>query len=342
MLWHVDERSHAVTAAQSSGTEHWEIDCTADRVEQLPLLLSHFDEPFADPIIVPTHQLSVFAREHVKVVLTGEGADELFGGYARFRREHLVSRIAQLPPALRRSLAALLTHLPNNAHFDELRRAGHMLKTGTAERFAAWVTAFDALETSRLYGGARETESRAVETYGCYMREADGDILARMMYSEVKIRLPECMLSRTDRMTMAASLEGRTPFLDHRIVEWAMGLPSSMKIRGNEEKYILRRALGRVVPQSILDRRKQGLAVPFAQWTRYGIEKHIRRILSTERVNERGLFHPPYVARLLDHWGPQAARHSQLIWSLFCLELWFRLYVDEPALDPQTPLSAVA
>ena len=225
---------------------------------------------------------------------------------------------------------------------DELRRAGYMLKMGKGERFAAWVTAFDALETSRLYGGARETESRAIEIYGRYTCEADGDMLDRMMYSEVKIRLPECMLSRTDRMTMAASLEGRTPYLDHRIVEWAMSLPSSMKIRGNEEKYILRRALGRVVPRSILDRRKQGLAVPFAQWTRYGIEKHIRRILSTDRIDERGLFHPPYVARLLDHWEPQAAKHSQLIWSLFCLELWFRLYVDEPALDPQTPLSAVA
>ena len=159
-----------------------------------------------------------------------------------------------------------------------------------------------------------------------------------MLYCDMKIRLSECMLARTDRMTMAVSLEGRTPFLDHRIVEWMMRLPGHFKVREKTEKYLLKRALSRVLPGSIIQRRKQGLAVPFAQWTRFGIETHIRRILRRERVKKRGLFEPDYVQDLLRHWGPHAARH--LIWSLLCLELWCQIYLDGE-LDPQTPLSQV-
>ena len=343
----LDERSHSREVAEACHTEHWEVDCTADRIEKLPLLLSHFDEPFADPIIVPTHQLAELAREHVKVVLSGEGADELFGGYARFRREKILSNLASMPRAVRTPLAAILARLPDITALNELRRVGSLLKSSQAERFASWVTAFDDTEKGRLYRSAdgrvgTSPVGGAGEIYERYAHEIDGDALEKMMYCEVKIRLPECMLSRTDRMTMAVSLEGRTPFLDHRVVECAMRLDSSMKVGRGEEKYILRRALGRVVPPSILERKKQGLAVPFAQWTKYGIEAQIRRVLSAESVGRRGLFEVSYVQDLLDRWGSHAARHSQLIWSLFCLELWFRLYMDSPALDPHTPLSAVA
>ena len=340
----LDETSQASEVAEFCTTEHRKIDCTADRVEMLPQLLSHFDEPFADPIIVPTHQLSELARDHVKVVLSGEGADELFGGYARFRREQIVSAVAEMSRGARRPLAALLSRLPGIAALDELKRIGNLLKSSQAARFASWVIAFDDSEKTRLYreGECPTAITDVVEIYERYASEIGGNTLDKMMYSEVKLRLPECMLSRTDRMTMAVSLEGRTPFLDHRVVECAMRLDSSLKMRRGEEKYILRRALARVVPPSILKRKKQGLAVPFAQWTKHGIEGHIRRVLSKKSVEKRGLFEGSYVQDLLNHWGPRAARHSQLIWSLFCLELWFRLYIDTPTLDPQTPLSEVA
>jgi asparagine synthase (glutamine-hydrolysing) len=211
-------------------------------------------------------------------------------------------------------------------------------------RFLAWVSAFSEQDQIELCVPEIRTAAGNV-ALALYQRYADQSARAsetdRMMYCDAMVRLPECMLTRTDRMTMAVSLEGRTPFLDYRVVEWAMRLPGHLKVYGNREKYILKSALSGVVPPEILGRRKQGLAVPFAQWTRYGVERHIRRLLSRDRVKRRGLFVPDYVEGLLDHWGPHASRHSQLIWSLLCLELWCRIYLDRE-LDPATPLSQVS
>ncbi len=143
---------------------------------------------------------------------------------------------------------------------------------------------------------------------------------------------------------MAVSLEGRTPFLDHRLVEYAMWLPHRLKVDAGQEKVVLKKALAPLLPASTTRRRKQGLAVPFAQWTKYGVESSIRRVLSPKRIESRGLFQPQTVSRLLDQWGSHASRQSQQIWSLLCLELWFRMYVDGGGqrLSPDTPLSEIA
>jgi len=218
-----------------------------------------------------------------------------------------------------------------------------MAELSDGKRFLEWVTAFSTAERRELYLPELKgiVGKGAEDSYERFNAEfPDSSTTDRMLYCDMKIRLPECMLARTDRMTMAVSLEGRTPFLDHRIVEWMMRLPGHFKVRGKREKYLLKCALGRVLPKSIVRRRKQGLAVPFAQWTRFGIEKHIQRILRRENLEKRGLFEPYYVQNLLKRWGAHAARHSQLIWSLLCLELWCKIYLDGE-LDPQTPLSEV-
>ena len=341
----LDERKHARLVADKFGTHHREVDCTAERVELLPKLLYHFDEPFADPIIVPTYQLSQLAREHVKVVLTGEGADELFGGYSRFSYDRLARGLAQLPEPLRRMMSSLSRGIPATGPRDQLQRLLRMSRLSGPERFTEWVSAFGHSERARLYNPdvLEALDGKAVRLYERYAAELNGaPDVEQMLYCDLKIRLPECMLSRTDRMTMAVSLEGRTPFLDHRFVERVLTLPHQLKMRRGTEKYILRRVLARLLPRAIVKRKKQGLAVPFAIWTKYGIEKHIRRILSKESVARRSLFDPHYVQTLLNNWGPLASRHSQLVWSLLCLELWFRMYMDSPGLDPETPLSHVA
>ena len=168
-----------------------------------------------------------------------------------------------------------------------------------------------------------------------------GNDLETLMFCEQRLRLPDCMLARTDRMTMAVSLEGRTPFLDHRLVEYVMWLPHRLKVNRGEEKVALKRALAPLLPDSTTQRRKQGLAVPFAQWARYGVETSIRRVLAPKAVEARGLLQPHAVAGLLDHWGAHASRQSQQVWSLLCLELWFRLNVDNVRLPADTPLSQV-
>lgn len=342
---HLDERQHARAVAEHVGADHHEVECTADQVERLPSLLWHFDEPFADPIIVPTHQVSEFARQHVKVILTGEGADELFGGYTRFVVDSNLRRWGAAG-GLALGLGSRL--LPSAAMRAQCRRLADLRRAPQADRFLAWVAAFQDDERRRLYGPelSGQLDSRPARSlYDDVASQApDATPLGRMLWCELKIRLPECMLARTDRMTMAVSLEGRTPFLDHRLVEHVLRLPDSDKVKGRQEKRILKQALASVLPASIPRRRKQGLAVPFALWTKHGLGDAIRRILSPERIRQRGLFATDHVSELLGHWGPHAGRHSQMIWSLLCLELWFRLYVDsdERRITRDTPLSEVA
>lgn len=336
----VDERAHARAVAEHCATLHREVDCTAERVDLLPKLLHHFDEPFADPIIVPTHQVSALAREHVKVVLTGEGADELFGGYTRYVRDRSIQRLGMAPEMLRSFLAGAGQQIaPGHA----VTRALQMSLQAPPERALSWVRAFEDDEIRQLRLQAPTGAARRL--YEQIASEAPGgNALETLMFCEQRLRLPECMLARTDRMSMAVSLEGRTPFLDHRLVEYVMWLPHRLKVHRGEEKVVLKKALAPLLPASTTQRRKQGLAVPFAQWTRYGVEASIRRVLSPEGVERRGLFDPGAVAGLVDHWGMHGSRQSQQIWSLLCLELWFRLYMDDAGagLSPDTPLSQIS
>lgn len=336
----VDEGEHARAVATHCATEHHEVDCTADRVEQLPRLLSHFDEPFADPIIVPTHQVSESARQRVKVILTGEGADELFGGYTRFVQDGKVRRLSAIPGPLRSLLQAVARRVPGGG---TAARALEMAGQSPPRRALSWIEAFAPTDRRSLYADPQRVRDGAERAHATICDEAPtSDPLEQLLFCELRLRLPDCMLTRTDRMTMAVSLEGRTPFLDHRLVEEALWMPHRFKVQGDAEKVVLKRALAPLLPAATPRRRKQGLAVPFALWTRHGVESSIRRILSPEAVRRRGLFREEAVAALLQQWGPHAGRHSQLIWSLLCLELWFRLYIDGERLDPATPLSEVA
>jgi len=338
----LDEGAHAQAVSRHCETRHHEVDCTADRVELLPQLLSHFDSPFADPIIVPTHQVAAAAREHVKVILTGEGADELFGGYTRFVSDAQIRRLAMLPGFVRSALSALTSRVPSA---DSLHRALLLADQPPAQRALTWIEAFDEQERRSMYVDAEAVDRGAERLYAeCALDTPGSHPLEQLLFCELRLRLPDCMLTRTDRMTMAVSLEGRTPFLDHRLVEEALWMPHGFKVKGGSEKEVLKKALAPLLPATTPRRKKQGLAVPFALWTRHGLEASIRRVLSPERVERRGLLQPAYVASLLDRWGPHAARHSQLVWSLLCLELWFRMYVDtgNDRLDPTTPLSQVA
>lgn len=340
----LDERSFAQTVAESCGTEHRNVNCTANEVENLPRLLYHFDEPFADPIIVPFFEVAKLASKHVKVVLTGEGADEVFGGYTRYVSDASVRRLGRTPGFVRGLVSSLSRHIGFGGFGQQVSQAVEMAEMPAYARYLRWVTAFTREERlslllpdfHRIVGdGAEQLYMQLANE-----REWDSDT-NEMMYVELKTRLPECMLARTDRISMAVSLEARTPFLDHRLVEWALKIPADRKVRGRQEKFLLKEAVKPLLPTSVTRRGKQGLAVPFALWTRFGIGQEIERILSKKAMSRRGIFNPDYVQELLSHWSPREARHSQLIWSLLCFELWCRIYLDRD-LDPATPLSEVA
>ena len=281
----LDERRYSELVAESRSTEHYTVDCTAPEVENLPRLMFHFDEPFADPIVVPFYQVSKLAAEHVKVVLTGEGADEVFGGYTRYVNDGFVRRLRPLPDSLKKGIEMAAGTIPFGGIGEQIRQAIQMTQLPDHVRFLRWVTAFSTAERRDLYQPHFKdlVADGAEEMYKRYVEECPAvSSTNKMMYCELRSRLPECMLARTDRMTMAVSLEARTPFLDHRIVEWVAQLPADLKVRGRNEKYLLKRAVRPLLPESISARKKQGLAVPFALWTRYGIDKPIKRILTTD------------------------------------------------------------
>ena len=339
----LDEQAFAENVASSCKTDHRNVNCTAAEVENLPRLLYHLDEPFSDPIIVPFHQVSRLAADHVKVVLTGEGADELFGGYTRYVSDKRVRQLGRLPRLALDSVEWIGRHVPFSGLGEIVSQAVEMVGMPSHQRYLRWVTAFTRPEKFDLLlpDFHRIVNNGAEQLYEGLVKEFEGvDDTSQMMYVELKSRLPECMLARTDRITMAVSLEARTPFLDHRLVERVLRIPVDYKVRGQNEKYLLKKAVESILPAAVIKRRKQGLAVPFALWTRFGINEQIKRILSAAAVKRRGIFQAGYVKNLLDRWSPRQARHSQLIWSLLCFEIWCRIYLDGD-LDPATPLSEV-
>ena len=300
----------------------------------LPRLIWHEDEPIAHPSSVPLHFVSALAREHVKVVLTGEGSDELLAGYGKYPRallnwraggvyEHLV------PARLRRALASeVVPRLPGRAGRYARRSFLAMPRTPGAiflDNFAGMPlrTQHELLHPS-LFDGA--------DPYAASLRYYEqvngrGGMLDRLLYTDVKTYLVE-LLMKQDQMSMSASIESRVPFLDHVLVEFAARLPERLKLSGFTTKRILRQAVRGLLPDAILTRKKMGFPVPFGAWTRGRWNAAARDVLLDRRSRERGLINPTAVALLLDdHRGGQRDG-TDAIWALLNLELWYRTFID--------------
>jgi asparagine synthase (glutamine-hydrolysing) len=300
----------------------------------LPRLIWHEDEPIAHPSSVPLHFVSALAREHVKVVLTGEGSDELLAGYGKYPRalmnwraggvyERLVpgavratvasSVVPRLPAGLRRyaqrSFLAM-PRLPESMFLDNF--AGVPLR---AQR--------QLLNPSVLGGG--DPYAASMEYY-THVNGGSG-MLGRLLYTDVKTYLVE-LLMKQDQMSMSTSIESRVPFLDHVLVEFAARLPDRLKLSGFTTKRILREAVRGIVPDSILTRPKMGFPVPFSGWVGGAWNSCARDVLLDRRTRERGLINAPAVERMLDDHRDGRARQGDAIWALMNLELWYRTFID--------------
>ena len=299
-------------------------------------LIWHEDEPIAHPSSVPLYFVSALAREHVKVVLTGEGSDELLAGYGKYPRALVNWRAAaaygvvpsplrtfiaervvpRLPSALgryaKRSFLAM-PRTPEAMFFDNfaaigLRRQHSLLSPALAHA----ATPDHAYGPSRAYFDAPNSNSTTLD---------------RLLYTDLKTYLVE-LLMKQDQMSMAASIESRVPFLDHRLVEFASALPARMKLRGFTTKWILREAVKDILPSQILTRRKMGFPVPFASWIRGEWNDVVRDVLLDTRSRQRGLIEPAAVERLLTAHSRGEAAGGDALWSLFNLELWYRTFID--------------
>jgi len=301
----------------------------------LPRLIWHEDEPIAHPSSVPLYFVSELARRHVKVVLTGEGSDELLAGYAKYPKALVNWRAAAaygvLPHPLRSWIAStIVPRLPAGVRRYARRSFVAMERTPEAMFFDN----FAAIGLARQHDllARRLTGSSPEEVYGPsrhYFDALHGDspVLDRLLYADLKTYLVE-LLMKQDQMSMAASIESRVPFLDHKLVEFAASLPPRLKLRGFTTKWILREAVRSILPAEILTRPKMGFPVPFGLWMRGSWGEAAREVLLDSRSRQRGIIEPAGVERLITAHQSGAADGADAIWSLLNLELWYRTFID--------------
>jgi len=326
-----DELAHAKRVAEHLGCEFHPRTVTPDIVSLLPKLAWHFDEPFADSSAVPTYYVSKAARELVTVALSGDGGDELWAGYARHRVEHWEQNARRtLGPAS--AVAGMLGRaLPLSVKGARaLRHLGSEPSQAYALKHAYGMFEPDA--KTRLYSSDFSASVRGADPFAsfrdAYSRCRSIDPVDRGLYTDVHTYMVDDILTKVDRMSMAVSLEAREPLLDHRLLEFAATVPTSLKIKNGRGKYLLRKALEKKVPREILERGKQGFEAPIGEWLRGPLAPMAESLLSDGTLRDRGIFNDREVTRLWTEHRDGRADHRHRLWQLMMLELWFRQFID--------------
>ena len=324
-----DESRHARLVAQAFGTEHHELIVAPDVVASITQLALQVDEPFGDSSALPTYFVSKLARRHVKVALTGDGGDELFAGYDRYRI-HLHERSQEWIPAGVKHWYRTYVH-ERMPHGLPGRNLAYSVALGWEERYlegislAPFQRKMGVLTDEFMMQGAPLAEFRE------YLANAPADDpLSRVLYLDTKTYLAGDILTKIDRMSMAVSLEARVPMLDHKFVEWVTALGPRWKMRDGNQKYILRKLAERVgVPREVLDRPKRGFSLPLGRWMRNELKEMIQTILLEPRTLQRGYFNPGGVRQMLDEHFSEGRDHSARLWRMMMLELWHRNVVEK-------------
>ncbi len=326
-----NELAYARLVARRIGAEHREVVITAEQFfGELGRMIWQEDEPIAFPASVPLYFLSRLAAEHVKVVLTGEGADELFLGYNRYRvtawnaaLDRVVGRL--VGTRARRAFRALVGRVPGRLA-RTATRSFLALPPGPRGLYCENFSVFSQDLRQRLLDGERERTDPHAESLRCY-EAGRGGALDRMCRADLQTYLVR-LLGKQDRMSMAASIESRVPFLDHALVEHVLGIPSRLKLRGLTTKVLLRKSLADLVPPQILSRRKMGFPVPIGEWLRSSYAGLLDDLVLGPRARTRGLWDPRCVERLVGEHRSGAANHADRLWLLLNLEIWQRIFLD--------------
>ena len=329
-----NEESYARLVARRFNTRHHVL--VADKAqlrEGLEILADHLDEPLADAAVIPTFLISRFARKHIKVALSGEGSDELFGGYPMYIGARLAEYYLRLPRFLRRQLfARLQPFFPLSSSAVPmglfLRRFLAHVDKEPALRHQIWFGMFAPDELNRLFSPQFDCCAKPGQQILAPLdRVREGavfeDAIAEVTYLDFRLYLEDDLLVKIDRASMACSLELRTPYLDHRLIEFAASLPTQLKVPTVQLKHLLKKAVSMWLPREIVYRQKRGFSVPVAEWMRGELRSWLDETLGEEKLKRNGLFSVSFVRRLLEeHWARQAD-HRRLLWPLFCFELWY-------------------
>jgi asparagine synthase (glutamine-hydrolysing) len=323
-----DERADARLVAERYGTEHHELLVRPDPELLLQGLAEAFDEPFADSSALPTYLVSQLAAEHVKVALSGEGGDELFGGYYTYAADLMADRLAPLA-RVARPLVEALPASTRKASLDykakRFVRAAHL---PPLERHHGWKEIFSTDARAELTG--RRTAFDPLDVYRArYAETAGAPQLARLQDVDFGVYLVDDLLVKTDRASMAHSLEARVPFLDPLVTTLAFALPTRLKVRGLAKKVLLRKAVEPLLPADVVHGRKRGFSIPAAAWLRGELEPFARETLAAENLRRQGFFQPAPVTRLLDEHAAGREDWSRQLWGLLAFTLWYERHVEQ-------------
>ena len=342
------ELVHARAVAQRFGTDHHEfVVGYGDVPDLMERLTSHFDEPFADSSALPMYHLARLTRQHVTVALNGDGGDEIFAGYQRYRLDRFANLYRRLPRAVTQRLLPLLlrsvrepVNVPLEANWVAgLKRLSQMAATSPAASIVAWGSYF-AEDMQRALWRPEILATIHCPTSEAWLSSAFDaapatSFLDRTLYVDTTNYLPGDLLVKADRMTMAHSLEGRSPFLDHELVEWVARLPEHFKLRGGTHKYLLKRAFAAQLPATILARGKQGFGIPLGAWFRGPLAAWAKETLTDPQAHVQQLFRTESLADLLKDHSAGLTDHGKRIWTLLMLECWLRREGAERAASPK-------
>jgi asparagine synthase (glutamine-hydrolysing) len=331
-----DELADARLVAERYGTRHEELVLRPDAALLLPALAEAFDEPFADSSALPTYLVSQLAAKDVKVALSGEGGDELFGGYHTYAADLLAERVGGLA-RLARPLVERLPSSNRRASFDY--RAKRFVKAAhlpPLERHHGWKEIFSSEARAELTG--RRAGFDPVDLLRARYLETDGaDELARLQDVDLGVYLVDDLLVKTDRASMAHSLEARVPYLDTVVTNLALALARRHKVRGLSKKVLLRKAAAPLLPRAIIHGRKRGFSIPAAAWLRGELEPFARETLSAGVLQRQGFFQPDVVSGLIDEHVAGREDRSRQLWGLLAFTLWYELHVEGPPSEARPP-----
>jgi asparagine synthase (glutamine-hydrolysing) len=331
------ELHHARRIAEHVGADHHEFIVRPDAVEVLPMLVEHYGEPYADSSAVPTYYVAKETRKHVTVALNGDGGDESFAGYERYVAMGLTEKYRRVPSFLRESVIKETVNLiPTSPTKRSMARSVQRLLDGVSrprvDRYTHWVSVFNDETKKPLYSDFfREQTSQAdpAGLLGTWFKRANGiGIVDAMLLTDQMTYLPNDLLVKVDIATMAVSLEARSPFLDHHVIEFAASLPQNLKLRRLTTKYLLKKVLRKLLPSENLNRRKMGFGVPIGHWFRGKMQPFLREVILSDKALRRGLFQPDTVRQLVELHARGERDYSHQLWTLLMLELWFNRFID--------------
>lgn len=328
-----NELPYARRVSDYFGTNHKEIIIRPDVTELLPRLLWHMDEPIADTALITTFLVAQFAQKDVAVILSGVGGDELFGGYRRYLGEYYGRYYQMIPKWFRNgALHPLMKKLPSDRHgsvSNIIRYARSYMLTSdlsVEERYRSYVQVFSRQGRNILTGSRNNSEFDALGS--AFQNTEKGDGINRLLQVDLQTQLPDDLLMLTDKMTMATSLECRVPILSNELVELASQMPSDIKVRGRQLKYIMKKALGTTLPDDIIYRKKRGFGAPMGAWIKEELKPLMNKLLSRESIERRGLFKWGAVENVISLHLSNREDHTDHLLALMNLEIWSRIYLD--------------